>query len=57
MAELIKTKKGTNMEEFLRSKIIVYQALIDILIAKEIISEAELVYSIGRLTLEKDELQ
>ena len=48
MAELIKPETDFSPEEILRTEIVVYRALIDILITKQIISEAELVNSIGK---------
>ena len=57
MAELIKPQTEFSAEEVLRTEIVVYQALIDILIAKQIISEAELVYSIGRLRFEQEKMK
>jgi hypothetical protein len=53
MAERIEPQSITSAEEILRTEIIVNQALIDILIAKQIISEEELVNSIGKIRLEQ----
>jgi len=57
MAELIKQQRNILAEDVLRTRIVVYQALIDILIAKQVISEAELVNSIGRIRLEQNNLK
>jgi hypothetical protein len=57
MAELIKQQRNISAEDVLRTRIVVYQALIDILIAKQVISEAELVNSIGRIRLEQMNLK
>ena len=55
MAELIKPETDFSPEEILRTEIIVYRALIDILITKQIISEAELVNSIGKMRFEQEQ--
>ena len=57
MAELIKQQRNILAEDVLRTRIVVYQALIDILIAKQVISEAELVHCIGRIRLEQANLK
>lgn len=54
MAERIKPQTDFLAEEILRTEIVVYEALIDILIAKQIISEAELVNSIGKIRFEQE---
>ena len=43
-------------EEVLKTEIIVNQALIDILVAKQIISEEELVDSIGKVRQEQEKM-
>ncbi len=53
MAERIEPQAIFSAEEVIRTEIIVNQALIDILIAKKIISEEELVNSIGKIRLEQ----
>ncbi len=57
MAELIKPQRDVSAEDILMTRIVVYQALIDILIAKQVISEAELVHCIGRIRLEQANLK
>ena len=57
MAELIKRKKVIAAEEILKAEIIVNQALIDILISKQIISEMELLRSIQKIKLEQENLK
>jgi len=54
MAERIKPQAVFSTEEILRTEILVNQALIDILISKEVISEAELVNSIQKIRLEQE---
>ena len=56
MAELIKKQTPMTAEEVLRTEIIVNQALIDILIAKQIISEEELVDSIRKIRVEQEKI-
>ena len=56
MAELTTQKNLISAEEVLRTEIIVNQALIDILIAKQVISEEELVNSIQKIRQEQMEL-
>jgi len=53
MSEGIKPRKSLSAEEILRTEIIVNQALIDILITKQIISEEELLNSIRKIRLEQ----
>jgi len=53
MAERIEPQTVFSAEEVIRTEIIVNQALIDILIAKNIISEEELINSIGKIRLEQ----
>ena len=55
MAERINQQTPLSAKEVLRAEIIVNQALIDILIAKQIISEEELVNSIRKIKLEQEE--
>jgi hypothetical protein len=54
MAERINQQASIPAVEILRTEIIVNQALIDILIAKQIISEEELVNSIRKIKLEQE---
>jgi hypothetical protein len=54
MAERIKPQTVISAEALLRTEIIVNQALIDILIAKQIFSEEELVNSIGKIRFEQE---
>ena len=56
MAEGIKKRTPISAEEVLRTEVIVNQALIDILIAKQIISEDELVNSIKLIRQEQEEM-
>ena len=56
MAERIKPQTVISAEALLRTEIIVNQALIDILIAKQIFSEEELVDSIGKIRLEQEKM-
>ena len=54
MTEYPKNQTVNSAETLLRTEIIVNQALVDILIAKQIISEKELVRSIGKIRLEQE---
>lgn len=56
MAEHIPSQITVSLEEALRTEIIINQALIDILIAKQIISEDELVISIQKNRQEQKKL-
>ena len=56
MSEHIKPQQVVSAEEVLRTEIIVNQALIDLLIGKQIISEEELVDSIRRIRLEQQKM-
>jgi hypothetical protein len=56
MAERINPQTVISAEALLRTEIIVNQALIDILITKQIISEEELVDSIGKIRLEQEKM-
>ncbi|KPK00295.1 MAG: hypothetical protein AMJ60_01995 [Desulfobacterales bacterium SG8_35] len=56
MAERINQQTPITADEVLRTEIIVNQALIDILIAKQIISEEELVNSIRKIKLEQEQI-
>ena len=56
MVELTTRKHLISAEEVLRTEIIVNQALIDILIAKQVISEEELVKGIQKIRQEQMEL-
>ena len=51
MAEVIQTQTVITAEEALRTEIILNQALIDILIAKQIISEDELISGIRKIKM------
>ena len=54
MAEVIPTQTVISAEEALKTEIILNQALIDILIAKQIISEDELITGIKKIKMERD---
>ena len=56
MAESINQVTSISAEEVLKTEIIVNQALIDILLAKQIISEEELVNSIRKIRQEQMEM-
>ena len=56
MAELITNPTVITAEDALRTEIILNQALIDILIAKEIISEDELITGIIKIKRERETL-
>jgi len=54
MAEVIQTQTVISAEEALRTEIILNQALIDILLAKQIISEDELIIGIKKIKRERE---
>ena len=54
MAEFIHTQTVISAEEALKTEIILNQALIDILIAKQIISEDELITGIQKIKRERE---
>ena len=54
MAQCIKPRDCISTEELLRVEEIVNQALIDILISKQIISEKELLHTIQKLRMENE---
>ena len=54
MAEIIQTQTVISAEEALRTEIILNQALIDILLAKQIISEDELITGIRKIKRERE---
>lgn len=56
MAEMIKSQTSISAEEILRAGILVNQALVDILIEKQIISEVELVDSIQKIRLAQEKM-
>jgi len=56
MAELITNPTVITAEDALRTEIILNQVLIDILIAKEIISEDELITGIKKIKRERETL-
>ena len=56
MAEVIQTQTVISAEEALRTEIILNQALIDILIGKQIISEDELITGIRKIKKEREML-
>ena len=56
MAESIKQRTYISLEEVLRTEIIVNQALIDILLAKQIISEEDLTAGIRKIRQEQQKL-
>jgi hypothetical protein len=49
-------KKHTPAEEILRTEITINQALIDLLIAKQVITEEELMISIQKIKLDQQKL-
>ena len=49
-------KKHTPAEEILRTEITINQALIDLLIAKQVITEEELMISIKKIKLDQQKL-
>ena len=53
MAKFNTQKKHTPAEEILRTEITINQALIDLLIAKQVITEEELVSSIQKIKLDQ----
>jgi hypothetical protein len=56
MAKYNTRENHISAEEILRTEIIVNQALIDILIAKQVITEEELVSSIQKIKLDQQKL-
>jgi hypothetical protein len=56
MAKCNTRKKHTPTEEILRREITINQALIDLLIAKQVITEEELVSSIQKIRLDQQKL-
>ena len=56
MAERIRSQTGISLEDALRTEILVNQALIDILIAKQVISEEELVASLQKIRNEQERM-
>jgi hypothetical protein len=56
MAERINQQTSVSAEEVLRTEILVNQALIDLLIAKQIISEEELVVGIRKIKQEQEKM-
>ena len=56
MAERIKHETTFSVEEILRTEVMVNQALIDILIAKQVISEEDLIAGIRKIRQEQQEL-
>ena len=54
MGEIIQTQTVISAEEALRTEIILNQALIDILITKQIISEDELITGIKKIKRERE---
>ena len=56
MAESINPQTVISAKNILMTEIIVNQALIDILLTKQIISEEELVNSIGKIRLEQEQM-
>ena len=54
MAEVIHTQTVISAEEALRTEIILNQALIDILLSKQIISEDELIIGIKKIKRERE---
>jgi hypothetical protein len=56
MVERTTRKNQISADEILRTEIIINQALIDILIAKQVITEEELVNSIQNIKLDQQKL-
>jgi len=56
MAERIRSQTGISLEDALRTEILVNQALIDILISKQVISEEELVASLQKIRDEQERM-
>lgn len=56
MGERINPLSAVSAEEILRAEILVNQALIDILISKEVISEMELMHSIQKIKSEQEKI-
>jgi hypothetical protein len=56
MADQNKSQTFISAEEVLKTEIIVNQALIDILIAKQIISEKELLESMAKIRMEQGKM-
>ena len=56
MVECTTRKNQISGEEILRTEIVINQALIDILIAKQVITEEELVNSIQNIKLDQQKL-
>ena len=56
MAERIKQQTHISAEEVLKTEIIINQALIDILITKQIITEEELVDNIQKIRQEQEKI-
>ena len=56
MVECTTRKNQISVEEILRTEIVINQALIDILIAKQVITEEELVNSIQNIKLDQQKL-
>jgi len=56
MAERSKPQKTISAEEILKTEILVNQALIDILVAKQIITEEELITSMQNIRREQRKL-
>ena len=54
MAERINSKTIISTEEALRIEIMVNQALVDILIAKQIVSEGELIAALRKITRQQE---
>ena len=56
MAERIKQQTHISVEDVLKTEIIINQALIDILITKQIITEEELVDNIQKIRQEQEKI-
>jgi|GEM_PF-6066609 len=56
MAELIKSQAIISTEEALRIEIMVNQALVNILIAKQVVSEGELIAAMRKIKQQQEEL-
>ena len=56
MAERLNSQPKFSVEEILITEVIVNQALIDILIAKQVLSEEDLIAGIRKIRLEQQEV-
>lgn len=56
MAELVRSSTIISTEEALRIEIMVNQALVDILISKEIVSERELIAAVRKIKRQQEKI-